>query len=209
MRPLYTPGWWRIPLGLLLFLLLVTGGGVRHGITAVDDTYERLKVFTEVLSLIEANYVEEVKPKDLIYGGIRGVLEALPNDPHSSFMPPELYREMQMETRGSFEGLGIEITVKDRLLTIVAPIEGTPGDRAGLHPGDRILKINGEPSKEMTLLEAVRKLRGPRGTTVTLTIAREETPDTLGEPFDVTVTRDVIEVHSVRSAALPEGVSHP
>jgi carboxyl-terminal processing protease len=184
-----------------LVLLIISGGG-RHEVTAVEDSYERLKVFTEVLSLIQANYVDETKPRDLIYGGIKGMLETL--DPHSSFMPPDIFKEIQVETQGSFGGLGIEITVKDRQLTVVAPIEGTPADRAGLHPGDRIVKIDGKLTKDMTLMEAVKNLRGPRGTSVTLTILREESPG----PFELTLVREIIEVKSVKSKDLGDGIAY-
>ena len=186
---------------VLTLVLLIIGGG-NHEVTAVEDNYERLKVFTEVLSLIQANYVEETKPGDLIYSGIKGMLEVL--DPHSAFMPPDTFKEMQVETQGSFGGLGIEIAVKDRMLTVVAPIEGTPADRAGIHPGDRIVKIDGNPTKDMTLMEAVKKLRGPKGTSVTLAILREESPG----PFDLTLIREVIEVKSVKAKDLGDGIAY-
>ena len=197
----FRKGWKAMVAGFTMALLIISGGG-RHEVTAVEDSYERLKVFTEVLSLIQANYVDEAKPRDLIYGGIKGMLETL--DPHSSFLPPDIFKEMQVETQGSFGGLGIEITVKDRQLTVVAPIEGTPADRAGLHPGDRIVKIDGDPTKDMTLIEAVKKLRGPKGTSVTLTILREESPG----PFDLTLVREVIDVKSVRAKDLGDGIAY-
>ena len=197
----FRKGWKAMVAGFTMALLIISGGG-RHEVTAVEDSYERLKVFTEVLSLIQANYVDETKPRDLIYGGIKGMLETL--DPHSSFLPPDIFKEMQVETQGSFGGLGIEITVKDRQLTVVAPIEGTPADRGGLHPGDRIVKIDGNPTKDMTLIEAVKKLRGPKGTSVTLTILREESPG----PFDLTLVREVIEVKSVRAKDLGDGIAY-
>jgi len=197
----FRKGWKAMVAGFTMALLIISGGG-RHEVTAVEDSYERLKVFTEVLSLIQANYVDETKPRDLIYGGIKGMLETL--DPHSSFLPPDIFKEMQVETQGSFGGLGIEITVKDRQLTVVAPIEGTPADRAGLHPADRIVKIDGNPTKDMTLIEAVKKLRGPKGTSVTLTILREESPG----PFELTLVREVIEVKSVRAKDLGDGIAY-
>lgn len=193
---------WKSLIAAVTLGLLVISGGGRHEVTAVEDSYERLKVFTEVLSLIQANYVDEAKPRDLIYGGIKGMLETL--DPHSSFLPPDLFKEMQVETQGTFGGLGIEITVKDRQLTIVAPIEGTPADRAGLHPGDRIVKIDGQPTKDMTLIEAVKKLRGPKGTSVTMAILRDESPG----PFELTLVREVIEVKSVRAKDLGDGIAY-
>jgi len=197
----FRKGWKAMVAGFTMALLIISGGG-RHEVTAVEDSYERLKVFTEVLSLIQANYVDETKPRDLIYGGIKGMLETL--DPHSSFLSPDIFKEMQVETQGSFGGLGIEITVKDRQLTVVAPIEGTPADRAGLHPADRIVKIDGNPTKDMTLIEAVKKLRGPKGTSVTLTILREESPG----PFELTLVREVIEVKSVRAKDLGDGIAY-
>jgi carboxyl-terminal processing protease len=201
LRGRFRKGWKAAVAGATLALLIISGGG-RHEVTAVEDGYERLKVLTEVLSLIQANYVEETKPRDLIYGGIKGMLETL--DPHSSFLPPDVFKEMQVETQGSFGGLGIEITVKDRQLTVVAPIEGTPADRAGLHAGDRIVKIDGSPTKDMTLMEAVKKLRGPKGTSVTLTILREESPG----PFEMSLVREVIEVKSVRAKDLGDGIAY-
>lgn len=198
---LFRKGWKGVVVALTLALLVISGGG-HHEVTAVEDSYERLKVFTEVLSLIQTNYVEETKPRDLVYSGIKGMLEAL--DPHSAFMPPDIFKEMQVETQGSFGGLGIEITVKDRMLTVVAPIEGTPADRAGIHPGDRIVKVDGSPTKDMTLMEAVRKLRGAKGTSVTLTILREDSPG----PFELTLVREVIEVKSVRTKDLGDGMAY-
>jgi carboxyl-terminal processing protease len=180
--------------------LLIFTGGVQHGTTAIEDTYEKLKVFTEILSLVQGNYVDDVNSKELIYGAVKGMLETL--DPHSSFMPPDAFREMQVETQGSFGGLGIEITVKDRMLTVVAPIEGTPADRAGIHPGDRIVKIEGQLTKDLTLMDAVRRLRGPKGSKVTISILREGQL----EPFDVTLVREVIEVRSVRQKDLGDGI---
>ena len=191
----------RVLLVMALLTVVIVTSGVHHRVVATDDAYDTLKVFSEVLTLVRHNYVESTNSRELIFGAIRGMLEGL--DPHSSFMPPELYKEMQVETQGSFGGLGIEITVRERYLTVVAPIEGTPADRAGIVAGDRIIRIDGVPTKDMTLVDAVRKLRGPKGTPVTITILREGQ-----EPFDVTVTRDIIEVHSVRTSDLGEGIGY-
>ena len=200
MRPVLHSTWWKGLIFAGTLVLLVFTGGVQHGTTAIEDTYEKLKVFTEILSLVQSSYVDEVKSKELIYGAVKGMLETL--DPHSAFMPPETFREMQVETQGSFGGLGIEITVKDRTLTVVSPIEGTPADHAGIQPGDRIIKIEGQPTKDLTLMDAVRKLRGPKGSKVTITILREGSL----EPLDVTLVREVIEVKSVRSKDLGDGI---
>ncbi len=191
----------RVVLVMALLTVVIVTSGVHHRVVATDDAYDTLKVFSEVLTLVRQNYVEPTNSRELIFGAIRGMLESL--DPHSSFMPPELYKEMQVETQGSFGGLGIEITVRERYLTVVAPIEGTPADRAGIVAGDRIIRIDNAPTKDMTLVDAVRKLRGPKGTPVTITILREEQ-----DPFDVTVTRDIIEVHSVRTSDLGEGIGY-
>jgi carboxyl-terminal processing protease len=200
MLPVRHSGWWKGVIFAGTLVLLVFTGGVQHGTTAIEETYEKLKIFTEILSLVQSNYVDDVNSKELIYGAIKGMLESL--DPHSAFMPPEAFQEMQVETHGSFGGLGIEITVKDRALTVVAPIEGTPADRAGIQPGDRIVKIEGQVTKDMTLMDAVRKLRGPKGSKVTVSILREGSP----EPMDVTLVREVIEVKSIRSKELGDGI---
>jgi len=179
---------------LLVFLLGVTVGlGRFHKVSAVSNTtYEDLKVFTDVISLLQKEYVEETKSKTLIHGAIKGMLETL--DPHSAFMPPNVFREMQEETKGRFEGLGIEITIKDGLLTVVSPIEDTPAFKVGILAGDQILKIEGEPTKNLTLIESVKRLRGPKGSKVTITIMREG----FTKPQDFTLTRDVIPIRSVR-----------
>jgi len=200
MVPVRHSGWWKGMVIAGTLVLLVFTGGVQRGIPAVEDTYEKLKVFTEILSLVQSNYVDEVNSRDLIYGAVKGMLDTL--DPHSAFMPPDAFKEMQVETQGSFGGLGIEITVKDRTLTVVAPIDGTPAERAGIQPGDRIVKIEGQLTKDMTLMDAVRKLRGPKGSKVTISILREGSP----EPMDVTLVRETIEVHSVRSKDLGDGM---
>ncbi len=172
---------------------VLIGSGQSQKVSALSNNmYEDLKVFTDVIGLIQKDYVEETKSKDLVYGAIKGMLETL--DPHSAFMPPNTYKEMQEETRGRFEGLGIEITLKEGVLTVVSPIEGTPAYRAGVLAGDQIIKIDGELTKAFTLMDSVKRLRGPRGTKVTITIMREG----LTKPKDFTLVRDVIPVRSVR-----------
>ena len=162
--------------------------------------YEYIKLYTDTLSLVQKNYVEEVDIKKLVYGSIKGMLSDL--DPHSSFMPPEMFKEMQVETTGSFGGLGIEITIRDGVLTVVSPIEDTPAFRAGIEAGDRIIKINGELSKDMTLMEAVKKMRGPKNTEITISIMRRG----LNELLDVTIIRDIIKVVSVKSKTLTDDI---
>src|SRR4030042_60276 len=161
----------------LVFILGVTVGvGRFHKVSSLSSPiYEDLKVFTDVLGLLQKEYVEETKSKDLVYGAIKGMLETL--DPHSAFMSPNMYKEMQEETKGRFEGLGIEITMKEGVLAVVSPIEDTPAFKAGIQAGDQILKIDGELTKPLTLMESVKRMRGPKGSKVTLTIMREGFPN--------------------------------
>ena len=187
---------------VLLLLTLSLGGGVASKSNESAATYENLKLFTEVLSIIQSQYVDEVPPKDVIYGAIKGTLRGL--DPHSSFLDPEMYREMQVETSGSFGGLGIEITLKDDVLTVVAPIEGTPAYRAGILSGDRIVKIEGLSTKDMQLTDAVKRMRGKPGSKVTISIAREG----WAEPKDFPIVREQIRVQSVKSQQLEPGIEY-
>jgi carboxyl-terminal processing protease len=187
---------------LLLILTLSLGGGVASKGNDTAATYENLRLFTEVLSIVQSQYVDEVPPKDIIYNAIKGTLRGL--DPHSSFLDPEMYREMQVETSGSFGGLGIEITLRDDVLTVVAPIEGTPAYRAGIQPGDRILKIEGLSTKDMQLSDAVKRMRGKPGTKITITVVREG----WAEPRDFFITREQIRVQSVRASQLEPGIEY-
>jgi carboxyl-terminal processing protease len=183
-------------------LSVLTGAVMAKRLPFQSDAYENLKVFTEVLSYIEANYVEEVDPEKLVYGAIRGMLRTL--DPHSSFMPPDVYREMQVETEGRFGGLGIEITIRNDILTVVSPIEGTPAFRAGIQAGDLIVKVEGETTKDMSLMDAVKMLRGPAGTTVTISILRKG----FTEPKDFTLTRAIVKIQSVRWTMLQDHIGY-
>ncbi len=187
---------------VLMVLTLSVGGSVSSKVTDSTATYEQLRLFTEVLSIVQNQYVDEVPPKDLIYSAIKGTLRGL--DPHSSFLDPESYRDMQVETSGSFGGLGIEITLRDDILTVVAPIEGTPAYRAGLHTGDRIVKIDGLATKDMQLSDAVKRMRGKPGTKVTISIVREGWT----EPKDFDIVREQIRVQSVRVHELGDGLGY-
>ncbi len=163
-----------------------------------DEIYKKLDLFGEALAVIQKKYVEELSPKDVIYGAISGLLLSL--DSYSQFLDPEEYKELLVETEGKFGGLGIEITIKDGLLTIVSPIEDTPAWRAGLKPGDIIVKIDGKLTKGITLNEAVKKLRGKPGTKVTITVLREK--DRKIE--NITVTRGVIKIKDIKRAIILE-----
>jgi carboxyl-terminal processing protease len=181
---------------------MMVGKGLRSALSAEAETYEELKTFAEVLSLIQKNYVEVTQSKDLVYGAIRGMLNTL--DPHSAFMSPEMYKEMQVDTKGEFGGLGIQIGIKDNRLTVIAPIEGTPAERAGIKAGDFIIQVNEESTKEMTLMEAVEKMRGPKGTKVQLTIQREGTET----PIVYDMIRDIIKIDSVKSKMLDDHIGY-
>jgi len=181
-------------LGIALFLCLT---GLMAGVYAKEDkTYENLKVFSEAITYIQENYVDAVDEADLIYGAIKGMLKDL--DPHSSFMTSDMYKEMQVDTRGRFEGIGIEITIKDEQLTIVSPIEGTPAFKSGLKAGDFILKIDNLPTRDLSLSEAAKKIRGPKGTKVTLTIWRKG----FEKAKKFMITRGVVKLASVYSKVI-------
>ena len=172
-------------------------------VSAEDQTvYENLQIFSDVLDIVKENYVQEVESEELVEGAISGMLRTL--DPHSSYLDPDAYKELQVETKGSFGGIGIEITVRDGFLTVVSPLEGTPAYELGIQAGDQILRVDGEPTKEMTLMEAVKKMRGPKGTNVVLTIMREE----FTKPQDFVVTRATIAIRSVRSKTLEPGYGY-
>ncbi len=186
-------------LGPMVVVALVVGvllgkGWERTG--HATETYEELKTFSEVLTQVQKSYVDETKVKDLVQGAIRGMLSTL--DPHSAYMTPEMFKEMQVETKGEFGGVGIQIGVKENRLAVIAPIEGTPAYRAGIKPGDFIIKVNDEPTKDLTLMDAVQKMRGPKGSKINLTIQRDGTPD----PLQFTLVRDTIKIESVKSKVL-------
>jgi len=186
-----------IVVGLLCFQ--GNGGEVKADSDAV---YKNIELFTEVLREIEKHYVEPQESQKLIYGAINGMVRSL--DPHSSFMTKDEYQELMTETKGSFSGVGIEITIKDDVLTVVSPIEGTPAFKAGIKAGDRIVKIEEKSSKGMTLMDAVKNIRGPQGSEVKLTIAREGQ----SEPLVFRIKRDVIPLKSVRDYALTPEIGY-
>jgi carboxyl-terminal processing protease len=155
------------------------------------DTYNKLKVFSEILSLIESNYVEPVGNETMIDGAIRGMVKSL--DPHTSYLPPVSYKEMQVETTGKFGGLGIEISIRDGILTVVSPIDDTPAFKVGIKAGDKIIKIEDESTLDMTLQDAVSLLRGETGSPVNITIFRES----FKAPKEFTIVRAIIKVRSV------------
>lgn len=168
----------------------------------LEETYKNLEVFSHVLSIVQQNYVDKIDTKEAMEGAIKGMLTSL--DPHSSFLKPDDFKELQVETKGSFSGIGIEITIKDDMLTVVSPIEDTPAFKAGIKAGDRIIKIEDESTLDMSIFEAVKKLRGSKGTEVTISIHRKNWNDI--EEF--TIVRDVIPIHSIRAKVLEPGYGY-
>ncbi len=188
---------------LLSAMLCLAVGGVGHRLLAgTDKTYEELKIFGDALDIIERNYVEPVDSKKLIHGAIEGMLKSL--DPHSSFLTRESYTELQIDTKGEFGGIGIVITMRNNLVTVISPIEGSPAHTAGVKAGDLIIKVDGERTKSMKLWEAVRKIRGKKGTEVMLTVRRKG----LAKPKDISIVRDIIPLESVRAHALKPGYGY-
>ena len=171
-------------------------------VAKTEDTYQSLENFTAILYMIQHNYVEKVDTKKLIDGAIKGMLNSL--DPHSSYMSPEAFKELQIETKGSFSGIGIEISMKDHVLTVVSPIDGTPAFKKGLKAGDKIIKIGDEFTKDMTLMEAVKLLRGIKGTDVTISIHRKGWT----KLKEITITRDNIPLISVKGKMLEPGYAY-
>ena len=180
--------------------LTALGAHARPGVTRAtkEETYEQLELLTDALGIVQTEYVDETKPKELIYAAIDGMVGSL--DRHSQFLHPDEYDEMRVETQGQFGGLGVEIGIKEGLLTVVTPLDDTPAAAGGLKPGDRIVKIDGQFTRGISLHEAVRKLRGRPGTKIVLTLLRE--PE--DQLFDVTLSRAIVTVQSVKEARLLE-----
>lgn len=163
------------------------------------DHYSQLQLFTKVLNLVEQFYVEPIDIKKIIYGGIKGMLREL--DPHTNFLPPDIFKDFENETSGEFGGIGIEITVKNGVLTVISPIEDTPAWKAGLKPGDRVVEINGKSTKGMSLVEAAKEMRGKKGDVVKLQIFR----DGFDKPKEFSIQRGVVKIRSVKFTDLEEG----
>jgi carboxyl-terminal processing protease len=163
-----------------------------------SDLFKQVELFSDTLAIIQSDYVDEMKPKDLIYGALKGMLSAL--DPHSQFMDPDTYNELKVDTEGKFGGLGIEITIKDGLLTVVTPIDDTPAWKAGLKSKDRIVKINNDLTRDMSLIDAVKKLRGKIGEIVTITVLRESEKKLL----EFKIVRGVIKIQDIKGERILE-----
>ncbi len=190
--------------GLVLGLLVSVG----HDVLADKDTesaplpLKELRAFTEVFEKIKQDYVEEVDDRTLLTSAIKGMLTGL--DPHSAYLEPEDYEDLRVGTSGEFGGLGIEVTMEDGFVKVVAPIDDTPAERAGVKAGDTIIRLDDTPVKGMALNDAVKVMRGEPGTDITLTIIREGED----QPLKITIERDVIKVKSVKFRTLEEGFGY-
>jgi carboxyl-terminal processing protease len=160
----------------------------------LEDIYDDLEIFATTLTIVDSHYVDETVPKKLIYGALKGLLASL--DPYSQFLTPESHKDIQVETEGKFGGIGIEVSVKDGVLTVISPISRTPAAKAGMKPGDRIAKIDSKSTRGLSLDDCVKLLRGKPGSIVNLTIVREDESRML----DIAITRDIVKVESIEYA---------
>ena len=181
--------------GLSIFVSIALSGADKKK----NDLYRQIELFSDTLTILQSEYVDETKPKDLIYGALKGMLSSL--DLHSQFMDPDTYNELKVETKGKFGGLGIEVTIKDGVLTVITPIEDTPAWRAGIKPLDKIVKIDNDITRDMTLGEAVKRMRGKPGEAVNLTVLRESNKKIL----EFKIVRDIIKIKDVKEAKILEG----
>lgn len=179
------------------FAALLGGGALK-----ASERYDDIQLFAKVLNLVQQFYVEEVELKKLIYGGIKGMLHEL--DPHTNFMPPEIYKEFENETSGEFGGLGVELTVQDGILTVISPIEDTPAWKAGVKAGDKIVEINGESTKGFSLVEAAQKMKGKKGEKIRLGIFRQG----FEQPQVFEITRGVVKIRSAKYTDLGQGYGY-
>lgn len=170
---------------------------------AADERYTDIQNFAKVLNMIQQYYVEEVDTKKLLNGAIRGMMREL--DPHTNYLPPEIMRDFENETNGEFGGLGVEISVQNGYLTVIAPIEDTPAYNAGVKSGDRIVAIDGKSTKGLSLVEASQLMRGKKGAKITLKVIRNDEED---KPIDIPIVRGVVKIHSVKYTDLEDGFAY-
>ncbi len=186
---------------IIAAVFLTIGAGFSRDLSANnEETYKGLKIFSDVLQIIENDYVDTVDTKELVQKAIQGMIRGL--DPHSALLPPEALEDLEIDSEGEFPGIGIHITLQNDLVTVISPIEGTPAFKAGIKAKDKIIKIDGVTPKD--LRDAVNKMRGPKGTTVVVTVLREGVPD----PIDFTLVRDIIPVESIKSILIKPGYGY-
>lgn len=188
---------WNLGFAVFSAAVVISLYGTPREVSSADRaTYESLENFNNILALVRDQYVDEVEPTDLVEGAIQGMVSSL--DPHSAYLSPKAFEELKIETSGEFGGLGIEITVRDDMLTIITPMDGTPAFRAGVQPGDRIIKIDEALTRDISLQKAVEKMRGKPGSKVTLTLHRDD----VEKLIEVVIVREIIHIRSVRGARL-------
>ncbi len=186
---------------LLVSAALILGHGFYRDLSANnEETYKGLKLFSDVIEIIQKNYVDEVDTQKMIDAAIQGMVRSL--DPHSALLPPDALKELQIDTHGEFTGIGIHVTMRNNLVTVISPIEGTPAYRAGIKAGDKIIKVDGTVTED--LRDAVKRMRGPKGTSVVITILRQGAT----EPLEFTLVRDVIPIYSVKAELLKPGYGY-
>ena len=178
---------------ILLFLIL---NFLTTSVFSKNDLYEKIDLFGEVIDNIKKDYVDEVDQSEMMESAINGVLQSL--DPYSAYMSPELFKEMQTDTRGEFGGLGIEIGMEAGVVKVISPIDDTPAEKAGIKAGDFIVKIGKEQVQGKSLMEAVKLMRGPIGTSINLTVRRKN----VKKPLEFKITRKIIEIKSVSSKTI-------
>ncbi|MDP8258645.1 MAG: S41 family peptidase [Candidatus Aadella gelida] len=187
---------------IIIFALITTGVCIKTAVSEVDipgkELFEEVQLFADAITLISADYVKQVNPKDLIYGAIRGMVSTL--DGYSQFLDPDGFTEMKEETQGQFGGLGMEIGMREGVLTVIAPIDDTPAFKAGVKAGDLIVKIEDEITRDITIDGAIKKLRGEPGTKITITVFRKKT----SKMIEITITRDIIKLKSLKEVKVIE-----
>jgi carboxyl-terminal processing protease len=187
----------------VLVLMLLIPGAYGGRVSAIErSTYKGLRTFSDVLDIVEKNYVEPVEMEKLFDGAIDGMIKTL--DPHSLYLTRDMYKELETGTRGTYEGIGTEIEIVKGVLTVVSPIEDTPAYKAGIKPGDLIVKIDGKPTKDIHIMDAIKQLRGPRDSKVTITIMREG----LSKPMDFVITRGTIPLRSIKTKLYEGNILH-
>ena len=198
MKHLWTR-WTIAPAVALIAVSILSQTGMK---SFAEERYQELQIFAKVLNLVQQYYVEEVDTKKLIYGGIKGMLREL--DPHTNFLPPDVYKEFETETSGEFGGIGIEITVQNGVLTVISPIEDTPAWKAGIKAGDKIIEIDGVSTKGYSLVEAAQKMKGKKGAKIRMGIFRED----FEKPKEFVIERGTVKIKSVKYLDLDEGYGY-
>jgi len=190
--------WWGIAVLVVGLFIVATFAKAQNEKVKKDDLYRQVELFSDTLTIVQTEYVDETKPKDLIQGALKGMLDSL--DPHSQFLDADTYNELKIDTQGKFGGIGVEIAIKDGLVTVVSPIEGTPAWKVGIKAADKIVRIEKELTRDMSLSDVVKKMRGRPGTELNITVLREKEERLI----DFKIIRDIIKVKDIKEAKIIE-----